>query len=250
MGDAQRAPLICRWGACGVGGCLAVVNESHSFVRWRCGELLLLLDLYFCYDLLYDAFEFPQEQCVTDIQNHKVMATFHIFHTPHTPFRAHAGIVRWRHHTISCLLGKAGVTRHKKEGDGATPVGIMRGHALFYRSDRIPPPPCPITPRPIRRSMRYCDDPASPLYNRLFFTSSPPSCSHERLWRNDGLYDIILILTHNRHPTVTARGSAIFIHLADNETSHTQGCIACHYDDLCFLLSHVTKRSRFIIHER
>ena len=143
----------------------------------------------------------------------------------------------------------AGVTRHKKEGDGATPVGIMRGHALFYRSDRIPPPPCPITPRPIRRSMHYCDDPASPLYNQMIFSCHPPSCSHERLWRNDGIYDIILILTHNRHPTIARHGSAIFIHLADNETSHTQGCIAIHYDEMCDLLSHVTKRSRFIIHE-
>jgi L,D-peptidoglycan transpeptidase YkuD (ErfK/YbiS/YcfS/YnhG family) len=64
----------------------------------------------------------------------------------------------------------------------------------------------------------------------------PFTASHERLWREDGLYDFIVVLGHNDSPPRPLLGSAVFLHLREQDTPHTAGCVAIAKDDMHALL--------------
>ena len=61
-------------------------------------------------------------------------------------------------------------------------------------------------------------------YNRL--VKHPYPVSAEVMWRDDSLYDVVLVLGYNRLPRVRGRGSAIFMHLARPGYAPTAGCVA------------------------
>jgi L,D-peptidoglycan transpeptidase YkuD (ErfK/YbiS/YcfS/YnhG family) len=75
----------------------------------------------------------------------------------------------------------------------------------------------------------------------------PFPASHERLWRDDGIYDAIVILGHNDDPPVPGAGSAIFLHVARDDYAPTQGCIALALPDLLTLLRDAEPGSRVCI---
>jgi len=126
--------------------------------------------------------------------------------------------------TIPCALGRSGITRFKREGDGATPAGTFELLSVFYRSDRGQRPQTILSADPIQPDDGWCDDPAHPRYNRL--VSLPFPASHERMWRDDRLYDIVVVLDCNYAPAVKGRGSAIFFHIAREDYRPTEGCVA------------------------
>ena len=65
----------------------------------------------------------------------------------------------------------------------------------------------------------------------------PPLDAHlERLWRDDRIYDLIVILGYNDDPVVPGAGSAIFLHLARPDYAPTHGCVATARADLETLL--------------
>ena len=70
----------------------------------------------------------------------------------------------------------------------------------------------------------WCDDPADPQYNRP--VKLPYPASAERMWRDDGVYDVVVILGHNDDPPVAGMGSAIFLHLCKPAFPPTHGCVA------------------------
>mgnify|MGYP001221748436 FL=1 len=72
--------------------------------------------------------------------------------------------------------------------------------------------------------MGWCDDPKSNNYNKL--VKLPFYYSHEKLFKKENIYDIILVLNHNMNPTKKNKGSAIFIHIAKKNYKKTEGCIA------------------------
>jgi L,D-peptidoglycan transpeptidase YkuD (ErfK/YbiS/YcfS/YnhG family) len=125
---------------------------------------------------------------------------------------------------VPCALGRSGITRAKREGDGATPTGVHRLVAVLYRPDRIRRPVTRLPALPIRRVDGWCDDPADQRYNRPVHL--PYAASHERLWREDHLYDLIVVLDYNLARPVAGRGSAIFLHLVGRSLAPTAGCIA------------------------
>jgi L,D-peptidoglycan transpeptidase YkuD (ErfK/YbiS/YcfS/YnhG family) len=135
-----------------------------------------------------------------------------------------------------CALGPAGVLPAdlKREGDGATPGGIWPIRRVLYRPDRGPPPDTALPVQPIDPSDGWCDAPGDPAYNRP--VTLPYPASAERLWRDDGVYDLVVILGHNDAPPVPGRGSAIFLHLARPDFSPTEGCVALAREDLEALL--------------
>ena len=142
-----------------------------------------------------------------------------------------AGDRRWR-----CALGHGGVRGDKREGDGATPVGSFPLRRLLYRRDRLAEAPATALPSTaIARDDGWCDDPVDPAYNRP--VRLPHAASHERLWREDGLYDVLVVLGHNDDPPVPGLGSAIFLHVARGDYGPTEGCVALALDDLLELLS-------------
>ncbi len=142
-----------------------------------------------------------------------------------------------------CAIGRGGVVpaEGKREGDGATPLGRLPMRRLFYRPDRGAPPPCRIDCRGLRPDDGWCDDPAHPDYNRL--VKLPFEASHEKLWREDELYDLIVVLGHNDSPPEAYLGSAIFLHCAKPDYSPTLGCVALRRPDLEVVLAGITPES-------
>ncbi len=150
--------------------------------------------------------------------------------------RLHAGSL-----VLPCAIGAAGVKRDKREGDHATPAGNWRLLSVFYRSNKpiTRPPRLPL--RPIRKCQGWCDDPDSALYNRPI--AAPFRQSHESLWRDDHLYDIVIVLDYNIAPRRKKRGSAIFLHCARAGFAPTEGCVALRYEDLRRLLPRLSNRT-------
>ncbi len=142
---------------------------------------------------------------------------------------------------LRCAIGAGGVKRDKREGDLASPAGNWRLLSAFYRPNPslMPPPQLPM--RPLRNNLGWCDDPASPLYNRPIV--APFRQSHENLWRSDHLYDIVIVLDYNMSPRRKGRGSAIFLHCARPGLAPTEGCVALAYDDLRRLLPRLSTRT-------
>jgi L,D-peptidoglycan transpeptidase YkuD (ErfK/YbiS/YcfS/YnhG family) len=135
-----------------------------------------------------------------------------------------------------CTLGSGGVVAAdlKREGDGATPLGVWPMRQVFWRPDRLAQPLTQLPVIALRPDMGWCDDPAHPDYNRQ--VALPFSAGHEKLWREDHVYDLIVVLGYNDDPVIPGRGSAIFLHLARPDFSPTEGCIACSQQDLLDLL--------------
>ena len=138
--------------------------------------------------------------------------------------------------TLDCTIGRAGPcpAATKREGDGHTPLGTWPVRAALFRRDRVTPPPGLTLPwRWIAPSDGWSDAPHDPAYNRPGVHPHPVSA--ERLWRDDGLYDVIVLLGHNDAPPVPNRGSAIFLHCRDADRP-TEGCVAVARADLLALL--------------
>ncbi|MDP9137396.1 MAG: L,D-transpeptidase family protein [Pseudomonadota bacterium] len=125
---------------------------------------------------------------------------------------------------IACALGRTGLTGDKREGDGATPLGSFPLRRVLYRSDRCAPLTTSLPIAPIAPDAGWCDSPSDPAYNRYVWL--PYGASAERLWRDDHLYDVVVVLGHNDDPVMPGRGSAIFFHLAAPDFAPTAGCIA------------------------
>jgi len=125
--------------------------------------------------------------------------------------------------TARCAIGKGGVigAALKREGDGASPLGTWEMRRVFYRADRHPRPETGLPCVPLRETDGWCDDPDHRLYNRP--VTLPFQASHERLWRDDHVYDLIVELGHNDDPPVPNYGSAIFLHIAKPDYSPTEG---------------------------
>ena len=140
---------------------------------------------------------------------------------------------------FKCSLGKNGVTKNKVEGDKRTPSGVYRLKQVFYRADRINKITTNLKKIKIKKNMGWCDDPSSKRYNRLI--KIPYKFSHEKLYRKDHIYDIVVILNYNMNPVVKKRGSAIFIHLTKKNYLKTLGCIALKKNDLLEILNRVKK---------
>lgn len=141
--------------------------------------------------------------------------------------------------TFPCALGKGGCVpaEQKREGDGCTPLGSFALRHLMYRPDRLPVVPATALPvQALTERDGWCDDAADPLYNRP--VTLPYAAGHETLWREEAVYDLIVDLGYNDDPPQAGRGSAIFMHIAREGYTPTEGCVALHRDDLLWLLAH------------
>lgn len=140
----------------------------------------------------------------------------------------------WRGRAYRCAIGRGGFAADKAEGDGATPLGRFLLRRVFYRPDRLARPETALGTVALGPDDGWCDDPAHADYNRP--VSLPFAAGHERLWRDDGLYDVIVELGYNDAPVVPGRGSAIFFHVAAPDWAPTAGCVAVRRDDLLRIL--------------
>ena len=137
---------------------------------------------------------------------------------------------------VRCALGPAGVVAAsaKREGDGASPAGVWPIRRVLYRPDRGPGPQTALPVLAIAEDDGWCDAPQDPAYNRP--VKLPYPASAERMWRDDHLYDLVVVLGHNDDPPAAGMGSAIFLHLARPDYAPTHGCVAVRREDLDALL--------------
>ncbi len=145
------------------------------------------------------------------------------------------GLLSFRGEIFRCALGKGGRRTDKREGDGATPIGLLPLRRVLYRADRLAPPRCTLPVAPIAPEDGWCDDPMHADYNTQI--RRPHPARHEELWRVDAIYDVIGVLGWNDAPVVRGRGSAIFLHLARPGFSPTEGCIALEQRELLRVLA-------------
>ena len=123
----------------------------------------------------------------------------------------------FRGRTYLCAIGRGGISADKTEGDGVSPTGEFDIVKILYR--------------PILPTDGWCDDPAHADYNRP--VTLPHPAGAETLWRDDALYDLVAVTSHNSNPIVPGAGSAIFVHIAGGaDYPPTEGCIAFARADL------------------
>ena len=125
-----------------------------------------------------------------------------------------------------CIIGHGGAVAaaDKREGDGATPLGVWPLRCALLRPGRGLTPPRALPWRWLRPADGWSDDPADPAYNRA--VRHPHRFSAEHLWRDDAVYDAVVVLGHNDAPPMPRLGSAIFLHATRPDRRPTEGCVA------------------------
>lgn len=144
-----------------------------------------------------------------------------------------------------CAIGRSGLARNKREGDGATPIGIWPCRLIYWRPDRLSPPATALPIVALQPADGWCDAPADPAYNLP--VALPYPASTEMLWRDDHVYDLIVPLGYNDAPVVPGLGSAIFLHLAQPDYAPTQGCVALALEDLLAFLAQAGRDTRVVV---
>ncbi|MES1151116.1 MAG: L,D-transpeptidase family protein [Dongia sp.] len=149
--------------------------------------------------------------------------------------------------SVPCALGRSGISSDKTEGDGCTPAGRFPIRRLLYRPDRVRDLTCGLRMQPMSPSDGWCDDPEDSAYNRL--VTRPYPASHEAMWLESALYDLVLVIGHNDDPVVPGKGSAVFLHLAQPDFAPTEGCVAFARTDFVALLQAMEPTTHIVIAE-
>jgi GTP cyclohydrolase II len=144
-----------------------------------------------------------------------------------------------------CAVGRAGIAEKIREGDGVTPVGTWPLRRVLYRPDRMVSPRCVLSIAPLQPYDGWCEAPNDPDYNRL--VRLPHRATAETMWRDDHLYDMVVVVGYNDAPVVAGKGSAIFIHLARADFTPTAGCVALALPDLLDALAQLGPNDRLIV---
>lgn len=156
-----------------------------------------------------------------------------------------SGYLKYKNFKFKCALGKHGISEKKKEGDKITPKGIYKIVNIYYRQDRIKKISSKLKLIKIKKNMGWCDDPNNKNYNQLI--KIPSKYSYERLFRNENIYDLIIVLNYNMNPVIKNKGSAIFIHIAKKRFQPTEGCIAISKKNLLYLIRNISKNTKIKI---
>lgn len=154
-------------------------------------------------------------------------------------------IVRVGDVQYACVIGKAGLADDKREGDNRTPKGSFPLRPGYFRPDRVKLPETPLGMTGLMPNDGWCDDPKHPAYNMP--VTLPFNASHEKLWREDHCYDVIIPLGYNDDPVVPGKGSAIFLHCMHDSGRATEGCVALKKEDLLALLPRFSSATRLTI---
>ena len=142
---------------------------------------------------------------------------------------------------VKCAIGKKGIGNKRKEGDLITPRGQFKIKFILYRKDRVKIL-TKLKKKVIKKNMGWCDDPKSIHYNKL--VKLPFAHKHEKLYRKENIYDIILVLGYNMSPIKKNKGSAIFIHVSKNNYKKTEGCVAIKKINLIRLIKEINPNTK------
>ncbi len=153
--------------------------------------------------------------------------------------------VLWHGDDYRCAVGRGGIGVKRGEGDGVTPIGRFPLRRVFFRPDRLEPPDTRLSVRPLNADDGWCDDATDRSYNRL--VQRPFPSRHERLWRDDDVYNLVVEVGYNDSPPIPGLGSAIFMHVARPDFSPTEGCVALAATDLLKILSECDDETQLLV---
>jgi L,D-peptidoglycan transpeptidase YkuD (ErfK/YbiS/YcfS/YnhG family) len=140
-----------------------------------------------------------------------------------------------------CCIGKKGLGKKKIEGDQKTPTGTFEIEHLYYRKDRIKLPKTDLKCVPISPRMGWCDDVnIQKKYNKLIIIKK--TIHHEKLFRKDYKYDLVIPIKYNFYKRIPGKGSCIFLHLTKNYKP-TAGCVALKKKDFLILVKLIKKKT-------
>jgi L,D-peptidoglycan transpeptidase YkuD (ErfK/YbiS/YcfS/YnhG family) len=143
-------------------------------------------------------------------------------------------------------LGRAGLSAHKHEGDGATPTGTYRLGGTVYGI--APDPGVRLRYHRLACGDWWDEDPSSPAYNTFRHvrcgTAPPFAGDSEALWRISPQYRYFAVVDYNPAPAVPGRGSAVFLHVAVGPTA---GCVSLPQARLVRLLRWLRPAARPLI---
>ena len=139
-----------------------------------------------------------------------------------------------------CVIGKNKLKKNKIEGDNSTPVGKFKLLSLYYRKDKIKYIDTKLNKVAIKKNLGWCDDIGSQFYNKPITIDK--NIKHEKMFRRDTKYDLVIVLDYNFGKPILGKGSAIFIHITHNYKP-TAGCIALNKKDLLILLKIISKKT-------
>ena len=145
---------------------------------------------------------------------------------------------------FKCSIGKNGKTTKKIEGDNKTPKGLYTLGPLYYRKDKLLKLSTKLKKIEIMNNFGWCDDVKSKFYNKPIKTNI--NVRHEKLYRNDKKYDLLIPIEYNSKKPKKNKGSAIFLHLTSNYKK-TQGCVAIKEKDMLILLNLINKKTKIKI---
>ena len=151
----------------------------------------------------------------------------------------------YKGYKLKCSVGKSGLSKSKREGDLATPKGIFGLEKIYYRKDRIKTIKCKLNKRIIRKNMGWCDDIRSGKYNKEI--KFPFKYSAEKLHRHKKNYDLLINIKYNYRPAIKNKGSAIFLHITNNNYNPTKGCVAILKKDFLKILPSINKKTKISI---
>ena len=145
---------------------------------------------------------------------------------------------------FKCCIGKNGIKKNKIEGDLSTPKGNFGLEDLYYRKDKLSKPITRLQIKEIKRNFGWCTDNKSNLYNKQIINKK--KLKHEKLFRKDYKYDLLIVISYNRKKIIKNKGSAIFLHLT-KDYKPTAGCIGLKKKDFLIILKLINKKTKIII---
>lgn len=151
-------------------------------------------------------------------------------------FVRRGGCLRLADGPYTALIGRNGLSAHHVEGDGTTPLGLFGLQSTMYGVLANPGVA-------YRYHRLVCGDwwdeqSSSALYNHFVHvpcgTSPDFGGDSEALWQTVPSYDYFAVIDYNRNPVIPGRGSAIFLHVSNGQS--TVGCVSIPANDLLRIL--------------
>ncbi|MBL41683.1 MAG: transpeptidase [Rhodospirillaceae bacterium] len=153
--------------------------------------------------------------------------------------------LKWKEFNFPCNIGIGGISSNKIEGDKCTPSGTYPLREIMYRADRVKNLNTTVKKIKINKNFKWCDDPTDRNYNK--FLIGPYESSYESIWREDNLYDLLVVIGYNDNPIVPYSGSAIFIHCEAKLKTPTKGCISLKKEQLLQLVETIDDQTQIKI---
>ena len=143
-------------------------------------------------------------------------------------------------------VGKNGLTKEKKEGDGKTPIGEFKLGIILgkYPKEQVN---TKLEYKQITENMYWVDDIESEYYNQLVDTSlviKKDWNTAEHLIDYPIQYEYLIEIKTNPS-NIRGKGSAIFLHCTNNRA--TAGCIAIDKQIMKELIENIDKQTKIVI---